>query len=307
MQSFHLTSYISSPLFLEEIKKKNLPYDTILSDIPYETTPLPFYGLHQKPLSKALLPYRAEQIEQAQHPLLILGQLPVSFITPLLAKFPDKSLTIINLYAGMGSFGRKTNSELGDIDALLREFPKYEPRDAVNVFSILEQPSAKYLRIPHQHFPESIFSTEDIAIIDAQMLNTVDTLSLRGYGYAGENGTIITTGANFATILQVGELLHEQEKAMDIFVVSKLNVERTEEMLSSLHQTKKLIWIMDYLVSEEFKDRITHALALQELKNTSVHYLHPNYKKLTTIFDEFSAQQAEFDAAAIAESLSDFL
>jgi hypothetical protein len=87
MSSLYLTSYIASPLFLEEIKKKNLPYDVILSDIPYEInpselgeTPFKLYTPANKPTNENLFSYRAKAIKQAQHPLFILGQLNLSSI-----------------------------------------------------------------------------------------------------------------------------------------------------------------------------------------------------------------------------------
>ena len=71
----------------------------------------------------------------------------------------------------MGSLGRKLGPEFLDLTAFRYDIAKYEPLDAVNLFDILEQVSFdKYLRIPYQHFPETIFSVEDVAIIDEQSL-----------------------------------------------------------------------------------------------------------------------------------------
>jgi hypothetical protein len=145
---------------------------------------------------------------------------------------------------------------LEDLTAFSWDIPAYEPLDVVNFFTILEQDHAKYLRIPHQHFPESIFSTEDIGVIDAQVLNTIEVLSLRGYGYAGDAGTIVATGANFANILQLGDALAEQKSPMDIFVLNKLTTPFTQELKNSLHQTKKLIFVIDHLPSPAFQQKI---------------------------------------------------
>jgi hypothetical protein len=79
MSSLHLTSYITSPLFLEEIKNKKLPYDLILSDL----------DVAKKATNESLFSYRANAIAQAKHPLLILSQLPLSTITTPLAKALD--------------------------------------------------------------------------------------------------------------------------------------------------------------------------------------------------------------------------
>ncbi|MDR0859746.1 MAG: hypothetical protein LBO09_01885 [Candidatus Peribacteria bacterium] len=263
MQSFYLTKYLASPLFLSELSQKHLSYDAILSDIPYTESPLPLYTIANKPTDQALLPYRAQALSQAKNPLIILESLPLSSLRPLRDKFSSSSvpLTIINLYVGMGSLGRKLTPEFEDLTAFPRDIAKYEPIDAVNFFTILEQPHSKYLRIPHQHFPESIFSTEEIGIIDAQMLQSLEVLSLKGYGYAGDAGTLIATGANFPLALQVGDYLNEQKTPMDIFVLSKLTVDLTEEIKSSLHQTKKLYFLVDHLPSEALKKSLTQTLS----------------------------------------------
>lgn len=290
MSSLYLTSYISSPLFLQELEKRKLPYDALF----FET---------QKPSSESLLDYRTEMLEQTSNPLFILHQLPLSFLTPLLTKWQDKPFTIINLFTGIGSLGRKLNAEFQDMDPLPREFPKYEPLDLMNFFQILEQPHTKYLRIPYQHFPQSIFSTEEIGIIDAQMLTTLETFSLKTYGYSGENGTIIATGANFPTLLQLGDLLQSAGNAMDLFTITKFPLQLTQEMKDSLHQTKKLFFISDFLPSQARKDHFHSSLKSQGFSQGEIHYLSPHYQQVTTIFDEFSTEQAGFDAKGLAERI----
>jgi transketolase C-terminal domain/subunit len=163
----------------------------------------------------------------------------------------NKKITLINLYVGMGSFGRKISPEVSDLTDFTYDIAKYEPFDVVNLFNILEHTAFnKYIRIPHLHFPESIFSVDDVAIVDAQTLGPVEILSLTGYGYAGEDATIITTGANFSTILQLGDLLQEEGIHTDMFVLSKLTIDMPQELKSSLHKTKKLIRIMDQLPNQ---------------------------------------------------------
>jgi hypothetical protein len=301
MQSFHLTSFIASPSFWETAKTTSLPYDVLLSDIFHETPPFPQYGPRNKPPKQALLPFREEIVKTFSHPLIILDSLPLSALQHLLQLFPDKPFTIINLYVGMGSISRKLAPEGADLTFLPSGIANYEPIDVANFFSILEQPHAKYLRIPHLHFPENIFSTQDIAIIDAHNLHHLEVLSLKSYGYAGEEGTIIATGANFPTALQVGDILQEQGKGLDIFVCTTLG-KMTEEMKSSLHQTQKLFFIIDH-VSQGLKNIIEKRLKAEELNNINVQLLTPKYEKLTTIFDEFSAEQADFDAKGLVERM----
>jgi hypothetical protein len=87
MQSLYLTEYIASPLFLSELKKRNLPYEAVLSDIAYPESPIPLFLLEHKPPQEHLLQYRSTAIEHYSQILIILGQLPLSFIQPILDKY----------------------------------------------------------------------------------------------------------------------------------------------------------------------------------------------------------------------------
>ena len=71
----------------------------------------------------------------------------------------------------MGSLGRKLAPECTDLTAFQYDIAKYEPLDLLNFFDILEHSSGNtYIRIPHQHVPESVFAVEEIAVIDEQSL-----------------------------------------------------------------------------------------------------------------------------------------
>ena len=127
-------------------------------------------------------------------------------------------------------------------------------------------------------------------------------LSLTGYGYAGNDATIITTGANFPLILQLGGLLQAQNFHADIFALSKITIDLTGELKSSLQKTKKLIRVMDHLPTT-IEPLLQQRLENFGLRNIPIQVLSPNYEKLTTIFDEFSGEQAEFDAESLGKRI----
>jgi hypothetical protein len=98
MQSLYITEYITSALFLQYLKENSLPCDAILSDIQYDTDTFTFYSLTTKPSDITLLEYRDHACSVSSHPFIILHQLPVAFVQPLLEKYAEKPLTLINLY-----------------------------------------------------------------------------------------------------------------------------------------------------------------------------------------------------------------
>ncbi|MDR0282316.1 MAG: hypothetical protein LBI53_03165 [Candidatus Peribacteria bacterium] len=185
---------------------------------------------------------------------------------------------------------------MDDLASIPTNFALYEPLDLVNFHDILSKRESKYLRIPHQHFPESIFSVEDLGVIDQQLLTTIEVLSLKSYGYAGDNATLLASAANFSTALQAGTILQEQSTPIDIFIISKLNADWNAEIISSLKTTKKLIVMIDHQASKSLQYLITTQLQKHVLNDIEVIYFTPEYEKLTTIFDEFAMEQTGFDA-----------
>ena len=50
--------------------------------------------------------------------------------------------------------------------------------------------------------PDAIFDVDELGIIDASMLENLDSISLKTYGFAGNDGVILATGSLFATAIQ---------------------------------------------------------------------------------------------------------
>ncbi len=216
----------------------------------------------------------------------------------------DFDKMVINLYVGMGSIGRKIAPEWEDLHHVLPSIPQYEPLDVKNLLEILQQWWPAYIRVPYQEFPENIFNLADeVGIIDAQMLGKIDFLSLKGYGYAGDYGTILASGANFPTVLQLGDLLNESWRACDIFVMSRLNGDWNQDFLSSVQKNKKLTVIMDYLPTEAWLADFESQLQQAGVGEFALQWISPKYENLTTIFDEYHREQAEFDAISLKSRL----
>ncbi len=135
------------------------------------------------------------------------------------------------------------------------------------------------------------------------MLTTIEVLSLKSYGYAGDNATLFASATNFSTALQAGTVLQEQSTPIDMFIISKLNADRNAEIISSLKTTKKLIVMIDHLASKSLQYLITTQLQKHALHDIEVIYFTPEYEKLTTIFDEFAMEQTGFDAESLVNKI----
>lgn len=82
------------------------------------------------------------------------------------------------------------------------DFNSFEPIDLENIRNIFRQNGRQYIRILHKEMPDAIFDVDELGIIDASMLENLDSISLKTYGFAGNDGVILATGSLFATAIQ---------------------------------------------------------------------------------------------------------
>jgi hypothetical protein len=81
-------------------------------------------------------------------------------------------------------------------------FHSFEPIDLENMWNIIRQNGRQYIRLLHKEMPDAIFDVDELGIIDASMLENLDSISLKTYGFAGNDGVILATGSLFATAIQ---------------------------------------------------------------------------------------------------------
>lgn len=309
MESLHLTSYIASDIFLWDIKEKDLHFDAIFTDVEFQQSEIPVFSPRNKLVDDDLLSFWRESLKSLQKPLFILNNLNIWALKPLFDILPSDTV-IINLNVGIWSISRKLTFEWNDLLEIPDNFSAYEPLDLMNLFQQLESTGGIYIRIPHQDFSVSIFNTPDIGIIDAQVLDRIDMLNLKWYGYAGLHWTILSSGANFGAVLQLGDFLQKASRDMDIFITEKIFdgtksdfFSFSPELIDSLHQTKKLFIVMDIKPSETFHNRLLTALRNAELADIAIEWLTPSYEHLTTVLDEYTREQAEFDAGGLLDRI----
>lgn len=308
MASLFLNEYLKSHSFIHDLEDKladrDVYFDAVLSDIDYPHCPVLLVSPNNKPNSNSLIEARSNAIIVAKHPLIILNELNIDFLQPLLDKILWwKDCTIINLSTGMWSLWRKLNKEFNDLDLMINKFDCYEPIDLENMWNLLKNNKNQYIRILNREMPDAIFDVDELWIIDSSMLETVYSLSLKSYGFCWSDWTLFASGNLFSLVLQTWEILQEYKTEINCFIFQKLNLDRTEDMIASIRNTKKLFLLIDHADSKIVKSYIQNKLSELWLTDISVKYLTPKYIQLTTIFDAYQDEQTNFDPEYLANSI----
>jgi len=263
MPSLFLTEYIKSNMFIQDLRDEladhDVNFDLIVSDLNYSNCPILTINPDNKPENVSLLDAWKDAINVSKHPLIILNELNLSFLEPIFELLNNKEyVTIINIHAWLWSYGKKISPETKDLDDYIcnLNFHSFEPIDLENMRNIFKQNQRQYIRLLHKEMPDAIFDVDELWIIDASMLENLDSISLKTYGFAGNDGVILATGSLFATAIQTWEIIQNHNKQVSIFVLQKLNSDWTEEMIENIKNSKKLFILVDHDNSEELRKRV---------------------------------------------------
>ena len=310
MPSLFLTEYIKSNMFIqdlrEEIADRDVNFDLIVSDLNYSDCPILCINPNNKPENVSLLNARKDAISVSKHPLIILNELNLSFLEPIFDILNKKDyVTIINIHAWLWSYGKKISPETNDLDDYIcnLNFHSFEPIDLENMRNIFKQNQRQYIRLLHKEMPDAIFDVDELWIIDASMLKNLDSISLKTYGFAGNDGVILATGSLFATAIQTWEIIQNRNKQVSIFVLQKLNSDWTEEMIENIKNSKKLFILVDHDNSEELRKRVENWMKNYWLNDVELSIICPKYEKLTTILNEYQEEQSDFDPEKLAQRI----
>ena len=151
--------------------------------------------------------------------------------------------------------------------------------------------------------PDAIFDVDELGIIDSSMLENLDAISLKTYGFAWNDGVILTTGSLFATAIQTWEIIQNHNKQVSIFVLQKLNSQWSEEMIENIKNSKKLFILVDHNNSEELRKQIESELKNYGLNDIELNIISPKYEKLTTILNEYQEEQSDFDPEKLSQRI----
>ena len=309
MQSLFLTEYIKSNMFIqdlrEEVADRDVNFDLIVSDINYTDCPVLTINPENKPENVSLLDAWKDAINVSKHPLIILNELNISFLEPIFELLDKKNYaTIINIHTWLWSYGKKISPETNDLDYVRKlNFNSFEPIDLENLWNIFKQNRRQYIRLLHKEMPSAIFDVDELWIIDAELLENLDSISLKTYGFAGNDGVILATGSLFATAIQTWEIIQNHNKQVSIFVLQKLNSDWNDGMIDNIRNAKKLFILIDHNDSEELKSRVNNWLKNMKLDDIQVNIISPKYENLTTVFNEYQEEQSDFDPEKLSQRI----
>ena len=310
MPSLFLTEYIKSDMFIQDLRDeladRDVNFDLIVSDLNYSDCPILTINPDNKPENVSLINARKDAISVSKHPLIILNELNLSFLEPIFELLNNNEyVTIINIHAWVWSYGKKISPETNDLDDYIcnLNFHSFEPIDLENMRNIFKQNQRQYIRLLHKEMPDAIFDVDELWIIDASMLKNLDSISLKTYGFAGNDGVILATWSLFATAIQTWEIIQNHNKQVSIFVLQKLNSDWTEEMIENIKNSKKLFILVDHSNSEELRKRVENGLKNYGLNDIALNIICPKYEKLTTILNEYQEEQSDFDPEKLAQRI----
>ena len=309
MPSLFLTEYIKSNMFIQDLREKladrDVNFDLIVSNLNYSDCPILSINPDNKPENVSLLDARKDAISVSKHPLIILNELNLSFLEPIFEILNGKKYaTIINIHAWLWSYGKKISPETNDLDYVRKlNFHSFEPIDLENMRNIFKQNQRQYIRLLHKEMPDAIFHVDELGIIDASMLENLDSISLKTYGFAGNDWVILATGSLFATAIQTWEIIQNHNKQVSIFVLQKLNADWSEEMIENIKNSKKLFILIDHDNSEELRKWIESGLKKYWLTDIALNTICPKYEKLTTILNEYQEEQSDFDPEKLSQRI----
>jgi len=310
MPSLFLTEYIKSNMFIqdlrEELADRDVNFDLIVSDLNYTDCPILCINPNNKPENVSLIDAWKDAISVSKHPLIILSELNLSFLEPILSVLNDKNYaTIINIHAWLGSYGKKISPEINDLDEYISKlnFHSFEPIDLENMWNIFKQNNRQYIRLLHKEMPDAIFDVDELGIIDASMLENLDSISLKTYGFVWNDGVILATGSLFATTIQTWEIIQNHNKQVSIFVLQRLNADWSEEMIENIKNSKKLFIMIDHDNSEELRKWIKNELKKYWLTDIELNIICPKYEKLTTIMNEYQEELSDFDPERLSQRI----
>jgi hypothetical protein len=304
MSFYNLSEYVKYGLFLQDIKANN-PYDIILFERKFDSD-LDFSKFNIKFLNQdndSFVRQINDCVDKYDNVLLILEE-SNSYDVLWSIKF-KANMTIINLYVGISWFGNKNKLDSNDIGYLLNLwFDVYEPWDSNNFLKILSSDGPKYIRLNNNDLPQNLLYFEEFAIIDQNLLDLKDILPLVNNGYNWFDGTVLVTWSLLANTIQALRIsMDHYGNSFDLFCISKLNFELSNELIDSLKKNDLVILVIDQSYPNWFQDFIKSKFKEWGYQSTRIKFIYPEYEKLNTILEEYKLEQVWLDWLAIANNI----
>lgn len=297
MLSSNLSKLTLSSYFFELLDNENIAFDHIISDYYYADSHQNILLLDQ-PFSSFTQNYG---IQKSDHILVILSKLSSKLLVHELSEYPHVS--IINLFDGIASLGRKVCPEFDSLNPALQSgFELFFPFDERYFLSVLKTKSKNYLSIHNQEIAESIYilpEDEELAVIDKALAENPDMISLI-HNPDAEN-LILAMGSYFEELVKLSSLLLTAPEAYHLVAIARWSKLQDPVLLKHAKKAKKLIIILDQYPSHDLIQELSNILGVWAGQLT---LLTPHYDQLTSIQAEYQLEQCWFDAEALFQQIN---
>lgn len=289
----NLSAYMTSGAFVLQLDG-TLPYQCIIfekkpSDIASDTVHI--VDLQEIGYDFSLDGEIQQYIEQYTNVLFVLDTI---WLEELQDTYEETSthLTIVNTSVGVSSFFTKLLPETTDISVDI-DTPIYEPYDQESLHFFLTQTEKKYIRLSSKQLPISLFGQNMPIKQIPSLLHTTATID------TSLEATFLSGWYMLPEAVWCCNTLEIQGHVLDLFIITNYVSELSDEFLSSIRASKKLIICIDHAISPiylRFWEKLLHDDGVQDVE---IVFLTPTYEKITTALDAYVREQCDCDTQSL--------
>lgn len=207
-----------------------------------------------------------------------------------------KSVTILQLNAGIASYMTKSSPDMTDIASLLPYIAVKEVYDLQSLLNTLVSGGSQYIRIPNGDTHDAVFP-KPLKAIDG-------IIDLRDQWFEWVAGTIIAPGGVLVQTIQAVQHLQNEGKNFDLFALEEYNFGIGKALKESVIKTENIIMLLDQQRRTQYESVVKAKLWDSGLVDTQIHFVYPNAEKINTILPEYLREQANWDGLGIAEKIN---
>jgi len=226
-----------------------------------------------------------DKIDKSKSTLFVLDNLLPENVSDF---FDMKNFCILDLNFGIYGYGHKNGISKIDLWYILNNWIDiYEPFDLLSLLHNIEKTWNKYIRIDSKNLPWwfSDESENNIVFMDK-------------HGLSWDAFCIVTTGSMLPEIVRTVNILNDDGLFVDVFVLNKLNFDLDKKIKEKLSNTKNLVFISDLFNSDNYEKWIK-----TKIKGVNLKFVYPKYENLSTVLNEYKAEETKFDALWLVERL----
>jgi len=231
----------------------------------------------------------ADMLSSAKRPLYIIDEYSLVNVPDVIW---EQDAVIVNLYSGISSFAYKYSPEIEDINFVLgKKVPVCEVYDLLSFLWFLRLWWSRYIRLSAIELSSKLFLDEEDKWTEYSLL------SMDKFGIGGWDATILCWATILSSMIQTISILQEQKIFVDVFSILNYNFDFRDDLRNSLERSKKLIIIIDQMISDPFekifKDKFIN------IDDLEMFFISPEYSEVSSYVQEFRPDQAKFDQISL--------